>query len=43
MRNLYDKINKHIKEHKIASYIAVKGNAQQLNVCAFMGHGVINQ
>jgi hypothetical protein len=43
MRNLYDKINKHIGELKIASKLIAKENAHCLNVFAFIGHGVVNE
>ena len=43
MRNLYEKIDKKINDLKITAWYTANNKAQQLNVLAFIGHGVINE
>ena len=43
IKNVYDKINDHMDNLKAAASLTAKKNAQQLNILAFIGHGVINE
>jgi hypothetical protein len=43
IKNVYDKIMNEIQVMKTLSERSTKENAQQLNVFAFIGHGVINE
>jgi hypothetical protein len=41
--NIHNKIDNHIKDLKSAAKIDAKEHTQQLNVLAFIGHGIINE
>jgi len=41
-KNVCDKIDNHIADLKVVANQTAKANAQNLNVFAFIGHGIIN-
>ena len=43
MKNLYEKIDKEIKDLKITAIRNAKKNAQHLSIFSFIGHGVVNE
>jgi putative protein kinase ArgK-like GTPase of G3E family len=43
IKNVFNNINKHIYDLKAAASLTATDEEQQLNIFAFIGHGVINE